>query len=93
MTVPAVQVLVPRDDADLDAVRALMRDFVTWHRSRHEADRHLVEAYFDDAAFDREVAQVHLKYALPTVACCWPCWTAHRWGAWLCGVWTSTPAR
>ena len=65
MTVPAVQVLAPRDDADLDAVRAVMRDFVTWHRSRHVADRQLVEAYFDDAAFDREVAQVHLKYAPP----------------------------
>lgn len=65
MTTPAVQVRPPHDEADLEAVRALMRGFVAWHRSRHEQDRHLVEAYFDDAAFDRELAELHLKYAPP----------------------------
>jgi ribosomal protein S18 acetylase RimI-like enzyme len=65
VTVPALQIEPPHDEADLDAVRTLMRGFLAWHRSRHEEDRHLVEAYFDDAAFDRELAELHLKYAPP----------------------------
>jgi GNAT superfamily N-acetyltransferase len=65
VTVSGVQVQPPHDEADLEAVRALMRGFVAWHRSRHEEDRHLVEAYFDDAAFDRELAELHRKYAPP----------------------------
>jgi putative acetyltransferase len=65
MTAPTVRVGPPRTEADLEAVRGLMRAFVAWHRSRHEEDRHLVEAYFDDASFDRELEELDLKYAPP----------------------------
>lgn len=65
MTAPAVQVRPAQTEADLESVRDLMRAFVAWHRSRHQEDRQLVEAYFDDAAFDRELDELDLKYAPP----------------------------
>jgi len=68
MTDPAVQVAPPRTTADLDAVRDLMRDFVAWHRTRHVDDRQLVEAYFDDAAFERELEDLARTYAPPAGA-------------------------
>ena len=33
-----MDIVVPETDADLDAVRGLIRAFVTWHRERHEED-------------------------------------------------------
>jgi hypothetical protein len=55
VTLTPVQAGPARTEADLDAVRDLMRAFVAWHRTRHDEDRQLVEAYFDDAAFGREL--------------------------------------
>jgi putative acetyltransferase len=52
-------------EAQLDAVRALMRAFVAWHRERHRADIALVDAYFDRAAFEAELADLHRIYAPP----------------------------
>jgi GNAT superfamily N-acetyltransferase len=65
MTDPVVDVGPPRTAADLDAVRDLMRAFVAWHHGRHEEDRDLVAAYFDDAAFERELEQLEERYAPP----------------------------
>jgi putative acetyltransferase len=65
MTDPALRIAIPNTPADLDAVRDLMRAFVGWHRTRHAADRHLVDAYFDDDAFERELAELPVRYAAP----------------------------
>ena len=61
---PAV-VRVPTTPQELDQVRALMRSFVAWHRERHREDTHLIDAYFDVAAFDQELASLPGKYAPP----------------------------
>lgn len=47
-------VTVPSTTAELDHVRRLMRAFIAWPRERHREDRHLIDAYFDDAAFESE---------------------------------------
>jgi GNAT superfamily N-acetyltransferase len=49
----------------LDAVRALMRAFVSWHRERHREDLELIDSYFDAAAFEAELASLPGKYAPP----------------------------
>lgn len=49
----------------LDEVRTLMRDFLAWHRGRHLSDLHLVERYFDAAAFDAELSGLPGPYARP----------------------------
>ena len=51
--------------AELDDVRWLMRAFVAWHRNRHAEDIDLVERYFDQRAFDGELAGLPGKYARP----------------------------
>ena len=50
----------------LDAVRGLMRAFIAWHRERHTQDRHLIDAYFDAAAFERELATLPGEYSPPS---------------------------
>jgi putative acetyltransferase len=49
----------------LDAVRSLIRAFVEWHRERHDADRALIDQYFDANAFDAELSGLPGKYAPP----------------------------
>lgn len=51
--------------AQLDAVRGLMRDFLRWHRQRHVEDLSRIEAYFDAAAFEAELAGLPGAYAPP----------------------------
>lgn len=51
--------------AELDDVRSLMRAFVAWHRERHAEDIDLIERYFDQRAFDEELACLPGKYARP----------------------------
>ena len=60
-----IQVAQPTTTEQLDAVRALMRAFVAWHRERHVDDLHLIDAYFDAAAFEAELAGLPGKYAPP----------------------------
>ncbi len=52
-------------DEQLDHTRDLMREFVRWHRTRHLEDLHLIDAYFDAAAFEDELASLPGKYAPP----------------------------
>lgn len=52
-------------DADLDEVRRLFRAFLSWHRQRHLSDLELIDAYFDDAAYDREIDGLPGAYAPP----------------------------
>lgn len=49
----------------LDAVRSLMCGFVAWHRQRHVEDIALIDAYFDDKAFEAELAVLPGAYAPP----------------------------
>jgi ribosomal protein S18 acetylase RimI-like enzyme len=60
-------------DEDLAAVRRLFRAFVGWHRERHTEDRELVDAYFDDAAYEREIEGLPGGYAPPggSLLVCW----------------------
>jgi ribosomal protein S18 acetylase RimI-like enzyme len=51
--------------AALDDARNLMRAFVAWHRRRHAADIALVDRYFDEAAFNRELAELPGAFASP----------------------------
>lgn len=60
-----VVVVTPSTPEQLDHVRDLMRTFVAWHRQRHQQDRALIDAYFDAAAFEAELAALPGKYAPP----------------------------
>ena len=60
-----VQVLTPTTGEQLDHTRALMRGFIAWHRQRHQQDLALIDSYFDDAAFEAELAGLPGKYAPP----------------------------
>ena len=60
-----LDVYQPTSVADLDHVRNLMRAFIGWHRARHQQDLALIDAYFDTAAFDEELATLPGKYAPP----------------------------
>jgi GNAT superfamily N-acetyltransferase len=60
-----IQIIEPTRPAELDDARALMRGFLAWHRARHVEDIALVERYFDQAAFDAELAGLPGKYARP----------------------------
>jgi GNAT superfamily N-acetyltransferase len=50
-------------DADLDEVRRLFREFVIWHEARQGPNIGLVAAYFDDAAWQAELAGLPGGYA------------------------------
>jgi putative acetyltransferase len=56
---------VPKTPAQLDQVRALMRSFIAWHKERHGDDINLINPYFDDAAFEDELASLPGKYGPP----------------------------
>src|SRR6201982_1603969 len=60
-----VTVQVPKTAAQLDQVRRLMRSFIAWHKERHGEDIDLIKAYFDDAAFEDELASLPGKYGPP----------------------------
>ncbi|MGM9483310.1 GNAT family N-acetyltransferase [Roseateles sp. NT4] len=62
------EILVPQTRAQLDAVRALMRSFIAWHRERHAQDLDLIDAYFDKAAFEEELATLPGVYRPPAGA-------------------------
>ena len=57
-------------EEDLDAVRDLIRAFVTWHRERHLEDRHLIDGYFDAGEFEAELAGLPGTYQPLLLARC-----------------------
>jgi GNAT superfamily N-acetyltransferase len=61
----ALIVKVPTDASELDQVRTLMRTFTAWHRARHADDVHLIDQYFDTAAYEAELASLPGKYSPP----------------------------
>lgn len=50
---------------DLGEVRRLFRSFLAWHRQRHTDDLDLIDTYFDDAEYEREVDGLPGGYAPP----------------------------
>jgi GNAT superfamily N-acetyltransferase len=60
-----VLIVEPARPAELDDVRSLMRAFVVWHRARNVEDIALIDRYFDQRAFDQELAGLPGKYARP----------------------------
>lgn len=52
-------------NTELNDVRALMRAFVAWHRERHVEDIALIDRYFDEVAWEAELAGLPGKYAPP----------------------------
>jgi len=52
-------------ERDLDAVRRLFHSFLGWHRERHTEDLALIDAYFDDEAWERELAALPGVYEPP----------------------------
>jgi putative acetyltransferase len=43
-----------------------MRAFMAWHRERHTQDLHLIDAYFDAAALEEELATLPGPYSPPS---------------------------
>jgi ribosomal protein S18 acetylase RimI-like enzyme len=60
-----MQVEQAEGEADVEEVRRLFRAFVSWHHERHTSDAHLIDAYFDDTAWQRELAGLPGDYAAP----------------------------
>jgi GNAT superfamily N-acetyltransferase len=60
-------------ETDLEEARRLFRSFLAWHRQRHSADLELIEAYFDDAAYEQEIDGLPGAYAPPDgeLLLCW----------------------
>ena len=80
--------------ADLDEVRRLFRAFVVWHEGRQGDDLALLASYFDDDAWEAELAGLPGAYGDERAApCCWPGSTGPRSGAWRCGGSTRARAR
>lgn len=51
--------------AQLDDARHLMRAFVAWSREAQSDNLHLLDAYFDMAAYERSLAELPGEYAPP----------------------------
>jgi putative acetyltransferase len=60
-----LRVVAPSSETEINEVRALMRGFVQWHRTRHADDLDLIGRYFDSAAFEEELASLPGRYAPP----------------------------
>lgn len=59
------EVLNASTPQQMDAVRHLIRGFVSWHRTRHHQHLELIDQYFDADAFEHELATLPGKYAPP----------------------------
>lgn len=62
MTLEIVTATTPQQ---LDSVRSLIRAFVAWHRQSHQEDLALIDRYFDEKAFEEELATLPGKYGPP----------------------------
>lgn len=60
-----VSIFQASTNTELNDVRALMRGFLAWHRERHVEDMALIDRYFDEPAWEAELAHLPGKYATP----------------------------
>ncbi len=60
-----LQIVSPESQLQLDAVRNLMRMFIAWHKERHWDQLDLVNAYFDEATFELELAALPGRFGAP----------------------------
>ena len=60
-----LEVRAAESPGDLDEARRLFRAFVAWQQARQDQDLAMVEAYFDEAAWEAEVAGLPGAYAPP----------------------------
>src|SRR4249919_821813 len=60
-----MDVRLAETEADLADVRRLFRAFVAWHRERHTDDLALIDTYFDDGAWETELAGLPGAYGPP----------------------------
>ena len=61
----AIGVKDARNPTEIASVAELMRAFVTWQYVRHGKHRDRVDAYFDPAAFEQELARLPAPYQRP----------------------------
>jgi GNAT superfamily N-acetyltransferase len=61
-----IEVSSALSQSQLEAVRGLMRAFISWHRQRHVQDLALIDAYFDANAFEQELAGLPGIYSPPS---------------------------
>ena len=62
---PTVSITRAASARDFDDARALMRAFLAWHRERHTEDAELIDAYFDEQAFENELDRLPETYGPP----------------------------
>lgn len=60
-----IDMIVPSTNRELDDVRRLMRDFVSWHMERHSQDIELINKYFDRCEFEEELSNLPGIYGGP----------------------------
>jgi putative acetyltransferase len=60
-----MDVRLASSETDLEEVRRLFRAFVAWHRQRHTDDLDLIDAYFDESAWQRELTELPGAYGPP----------------------------
>ena len=60
-----LEIRLAETERDLDDVRRLFHSFLNWHRERHTEDLALIDAYFDDEAWERELAALPGVYEPP----------------------------
>jgi GNAT superfamily N-acetyltransferase len=60
-----IQIINATSQLHYDQVRKLISGFVNWHRQRHLEDIELINEYFDEKAFEQELASLPGKYAKP----------------------------
>jgi GNAT superfamily N-acetyltransferase len=60
-----VSIVQATAEPQLGDVRSLIRAFLAWHRERHVEDRDLIARYFDERAFEEELAGLPGTYAPP----------------------------
>src|SRR4029077_9152097 len=60
-----LDIRLAESERDLDDVRRLFHSFLAWHRERHTEDLALIDAYFDDAEWERELSVLPGVYDPP----------------------------
>ncbi|HEU5164132.1 MAG TPA: GNAT family N-acetyltransferase [Chitinophagaceae bacterium] len=60
-----IKILNTISEEHLTHVRNLINEFVKWHLQRHLDDKELINEYFDSRTFEKELASLPGKYAMP----------------------------